>query len=99
MWPLFHYRLDLVEFTRRGFAAYQRVNTLFANDLVPMLRPDDLVWVHDYHLIPMAENLRRAGAPQRIGFFLHTPFPSFGVLAVLPHYKSLLGNPAVKAAL
>jgi trehalose 6-phosphate synthase len=90
LWPLFHYRLDLVEFTRRGFAAYQRVNTLFANDLVPMLRPDDLVWVHDYHLIPMAENLRRAGAPQRIGFFLHTPFPSFGVLAVLPHYKSLL---------
>jgi trehalose-6-phosphate synthase len=48
-----------------------------------MLRPDDLVWVHDYHLIPMAENLRRAGDPQRIGFFLHTPFPSFGVLAVL----------------
>jgi trehalose 6-phosphate synthase len=90
LWPLFHYRLDLVEFTRRGFAAYQRVNTLFANNLVPMLLPDDLVWVHDYHLIPMAENLRRAGAPQRIGFFLHTPFPSFGVLAVLPQYKSLL---------
>jgi trehalose 6-phosphate synthase len=55
-----------------------------------MLLPDDLVWVHDYHLIPMAENLRRAGATQRIGFFLHTPFPSFGVLAVLPHYESLL---------
>jgi trehalose 6-phosphate synthase len=90
LWPLFHYRLDLVEFTRRDFAAYQRVNTLFANNLVPVLLPDDLVWVHDYHLIPMAENLRRAGATQRIGFFLHTPFPSFGVLAVLPHYKSLL---------
>ena len=55
-----------------------------------MLLPDDLVWVHDYHLIPMAENLRRAGATQRIGFFLHTPFPSFGVLAILPDYKSLL---------
>jgi trehalose 6-phosphate synthase len=90
LWPLFHYRLDLVEFTRRDFAAYQRVNTLFANNLAPMLLPDDLVWVHDYHLIPMAENLRRAGAKQRMGFFLHTPFPSFGVLAVLPHYKSLL---------
>ena len=56
LWPLFHYRLDLVEFTRRDFAAYQRVNTLFANNLAPMLLPDDLVWVHDYHLIPMAEN-------------------------------------------
>jgi trehalose 6-phosphate synthase len=90
LWPLFHYRLNLVEFTRQGFAAYQQVNTLFANNVAPMLLPDDLVWVHDYHLIPMAENLRRAGATQRIGFFLHTPFPSFGVLVVLPPYKSLL---------
>ncbi|HEX2338719.1 MAG TPA: trehalose-6-phosphate synthase [Hyphomicrobiaceae bacterium] len=90
LWPLFHYRLDLVEFTRRDFAAYQRVNTLLADQLAPMLLPDDLIWVHDYHLIPMAENLRRAGATQRIGFFLHTPFPSFGVLTVLPHYESLL---------
>ena len=90
LWPLFHYRLDLVEFTRRDFAAYQRVNTLFADHLAPMLLPDDLIWVHDYHLIPMAENLRRAGVTQRIGFFLHTPFPSFGMLAVLPHHESLL---------
>ena len=56
LWPLFHYRLDLVEFTRRDFAAYQRVNALLADQLAPMLLPDDLVWVHDYHLIPMAEN-------------------------------------------
>jgi trehalose 6-phosphate synthase len=90
LWPLFHYRLDLVEFTRRDFAAYQRVNTLFADSLAPVLAPDDLVWVHDYHLIPVAENLRRAGATQRIGFFLHTPFPAFGVLAVLPQYEDLL---------
>ena len=90
LWPLFHYRLDLVEFTRQDFAAYHRVNALFARSLAPMLQPDDLVWVHDYHLIPMAENLRRAGATQRIGFFLHTPFPSFGVLAVLPHHDDLV---------
>jgi trehalose 6-phosphate synthase len=90
LWPLFHYRLDLVKFTRQDLAVYQRVNTLLATQLAPMLLPDDLVWVHDYHLIPMAENLRRAGATQRLGFFLHTPFPSFGVLAVLPHYKDLL---------
>jgi trehalose 6-phosphate synthase len=90
LWPLLHYRLDLVQFTRRDFAVYQRVNTLLAAQLAPLLLPDDLVWVHDYHLIPMAESLRRAGATQRLGFFLHTPFPSFGVLAVLPHYKDLL---------
>jgi trehalose 6-phosphate synthase len=90
LWPLFHYRLDLVNFTRRDFAAYIRVNTLLADTLAPLLKPNDVVWVHDYHLIPMAEELRRVGAKQRIGFFLHTPFPSLGVLATLPRYVELL---------
>lgn len=90
LWPLFHYRLDLMNFTRRDLAAYRRVNALLANALAPLLNPSDLVWVHDYHLIPMAEELRRAGATQRIGFFLHTPFPSLGVLATLPHCDDLL---------
>ena len=90
LWPLFHYRLDLVNSLAGNFAAYQRVNALLADKFAPMLLPHDLVWVHDYHLIPMAEDLRRTGAAQRIGFFLHTPFPSFGVLAVLPHYGDLL---------
>ena len=90
LWPLFHYRLDLLNFTRRDFAAYQSVNIWLAEKLAPLLLPDDLVWVHDYHLIPMAENLRRIGLAQRIGFFQHTPFPSFGVLTALPHYKDLL---------
>jgi trehalose 6-phosphate synthase len=90
LWPLFHYRLDLLNFSRRDFAAYQSVNIRLAEKLAPLLLPDDLVWVHDYHLIPMAENLRRIGLAQRIGFFQHTPFPSFGVLTALPHYKDLL---------
>src|SRR5690606_2417547 len=77
-------------FTRRDFAAYIRVNTLLADTLAPLLKPNDVVWVHDYHLIPMAEELRRVGAKQRIGFFLHTPFPSLGVLATLPRYVELL---------
>jgi len=78
LWPLFHYRLDLVNFTRQDFAAYLRVNALFAETLAPLLKPNDLIWVHDYHLIPMAEELRHTGAAQRIGFFLHTPFPPAG---------------------
>ncbi len=90
LWPLFHYRLDLVNFTRRDFAAYLRVNALLADSVAPLLNPNDLIWVHDYHLIPMAQELRRAGAVQRIGFFLHTPFPSLGVLATLPQYIDLL---------
>jgi trehalose 6-phosphate synthase len=90
LWPLFHYRLDLVDFTQKLFTSYQLINKKFTNHLFPMLRPDDLLWVHDYHLIPMAQNLRRAGSAQRIGFFLHTPFPSYGVLAVLPRHDDLL---------
>lgn len=90
LWPLFHYRLDLVNFTRRDFAAYMRVNALLADALAPLLQPDDLIWVHDYHLIPMAKELRRAGSAHRIGFFLHTPFPSLGVLETLPQYLDLL---------
>jgi trehalose 6-phosphate synthase len=90
LWPLFHYRLDLVNFTRRDFAAYLRVNALLADALAPLLRPSDLIWVHDYHLIPMATHLRRAGAGHRIGFFLHTPFPSLGVLETFPRYIELL---------
>ncbi|MDN4999881.1 alpha,alpha-trehalose-phosphate synthase (UDP-forming) [Bradyrhizobium sp. GCM10027634] len=90
LWPLFHYRLDLMNFTRRDLAAYRRVNAVLADALAPLLNPSDLVWVHDYHLIPMAEELRRGGATQRIGFFLHTPFPSLGVLATLPHCDDLL---------
>jgi trehalose 6-phosphate synthase len=90
LWPLFHYRLDLVNFTRRDFAAYLRVNALLADALAPLLKPSDFIWVHDYHLIPMARELRRTGAAHRIGFFLHTPFPSLGVLETFPQYTDLL---------
>lgn len=90
LWPLFHYRLDLLNFRQQDFEIYKKVNAGFARTLQPMLRSDDHVWVHDYHLIPMAENLRRLGARQRLGFFLHTPFPSFGILAALPHFPELL---------
>jgi trehalose 6-phosphate synthase len=90
LWPLFHYRLDLVNFTRRDFAAYLRVNALLAQALAPLLKPSDVIWVHDYHLIPMAQELRRIGSAHRIGFFLHTPFPSLGVLETFPRYLDLL---------
>jgi trehalose 6-phosphate synthase len=90
LWPLFHSRLDLMTFTRRDFAVYRQVNDYFADMLAPMLQPDDRVWVHDYHLIPLGESLRRAGVKQPIGFFLHTPFPAFGLLVALPGHEELL---------
>ena len=90
LWPLFHYLLGFFSFRRSHYEAYCRVNQLFARKLKPMLKPDDVIWVHDYHLIPLASELRRAGVTQPIGFFLHVPFPSFNVLRSLPPYEHIL---------
>ncbi|MGH7053562.1 MAG: alpha,alpha-trehalose-phosphate synthase (UDP-forming) [Stellaceae bacterium] len=89
LWPLFHFRPALVEFSRRVLAGYLRVNRLFAQALAPLLRAEDLIWVHDYHLIPLAAELRRADRRQPIGFFLHTPFPSADLLRVLPNHAEI----------
>jgi len=90
LWPLFHYRLDLVDYRPAFFAGYRRVNETFARQLLPFLKPDDLIWVHDYHLIPLAGFLRRLGCRQRIGFFLHIPFPPPDLLAASPNHAELV---------
>ena len=75
LWPVCHYRLDLVKFEPAYLEGYRRVNKSFATALWPILRPDDVVWAHDYHLISFGAELRALGAKQRLGFFLHIPFP------------------------
>jgi trehalose 6-phosphate synthase len=90
LWPLFHFRSSLVEFSRSYLAGYLRVNRMFARRLAPMLLAQDLVWVHDYHLIPLGEELRKLDRTQPIGFFLHTPFPAAELLRVLPNHQSLV---------
>jgi len=90
LWPVFHYRLDLADFEAGFFEGYQRVNRLFARKLMPLLRPNDVIWVHDYHLIPLAAELRAAGCTQRIGFFLHIPLPPPLILAAIPAHEWLM---------
>ena len=90
LWPLFHYRLDLANFSRRDYSGYRRVNARFAKALFPLLRIDDTVWVHDYHLIPLGEELRRAGATHPMGFFLHTPLPALEILVALPRHQDIM---------
>jgi trehalose 6-phosphate synthase len=90
LWPAFHYRLDLADFATGFFEGYQRVNRLFARKLAPLLRPDDVLWVHDYHLIPLALELRALGCRQRMGFFLHIPLPPPLILAAIPGHEWLL---------
>jgi trehalose 6-phosphate synthase len=90
LWPLFHYRIDLSDFDYEDYAGYRRVNEEFARNLVPLLNPDDVIWVHDYHLIPLGEFLRGHGVSQKIGFFLHTPFPVPEILTTLPVHEDLV---------
>jgi len=90
LWPVFHYRLDLARFDAGFINAYRRVNQLFARKLMTELRPDDIIWVHDYHLIPLAAELRAMGCANRIGFFLHIPLPPQLVLAAIPQHEWLM---------
>ena len=90
LWPVLHYRFDQAEFSRRDLSGYMRVNEHFANELDKLLRPDDLVWVHDYHLIPLAKALRARGHKNRIGYFLHIPCPPPEVLTALPNHERLM---------
>jgi trehalose 6-phosphate synthase len=90
LWPILHYRLDLVEFTRRDLGGYLRVNEYFARNLEKILRPDDVIWVHDYHFIPLAKALRERGHKNKIGFFLHIPLPPPEILTALPNHDRII---------
>ncbi|HEX3995205.1 MAG TPA: trehalose-6-phosphate synthase, partial [Acetobacteraceae bacterium] len=90
LWPLLHFRLGLMTFRREDYQGYCAVNRRFAAALNSLLLPDDLIWVHDYHLIPLAQELRRLGVRNRIGFFLHIPFVPPVMLEVLPCATEML---------
>jgi len=92
LWPLLHFRLGLVDYRTEEYEGYRAVNRRFAACIAPLLRPDDLVWVHDYHLIPLGQELRARGVRNRIGFFLHTPFVPPELIHALPHANELLGS-------
>jgi len=90
LWPVFHYRNDLARYEREEYAGYRRVNAWLAHKLIKLLEPDDVIWIHDYHLIPFAEALRSEGITNRIGFFLHIPFPSPQILLNIPPHEELV---------
>jgi len=90
LWPVLHYQIGLGRFEWPEFAGYRRVNELFAKALAPLVRPDDAIWAHDYHLLCLAETLRAEGLTNRIGLFLHTPFPAPGVFMTIPAHAELI---------
>jgi trehalose 6-phosphate synthase len=90
LWPIFHNRLDLAAINSEALGGYRHVNETFADALLQLIQPDDLVWVHDYHLIPLGAELRRRGCKNRIGFFLHIPYPTPDVFFVIPEHEWLM---------
>lgn len=90
LWPLFHYRLHLVGYTKEDAAGYLRVNQMFAGKLSNILTTDDMIWVHDYHLMILGRELRRMGFENRMGFFLHTPFPPPDVLMSCTDHEAIV---------
>lgn len=94
LWPIMHYRLGLTDFSRIDYSGYLAVNRRFAKCLVGLLRPDDVIWIHDYHLIPLAAELRRRGVANRIGYFHHIPWPPSQVFGALPFSATLVSTMA-----
>jgi trehalose 6-phosphate synthase len=90
LWPLFHYRIDLTAYERSYDAGYARVNARFADTLNPLIQDGDLVWVQDYHLIPLGRELRERGRKNAMGFFLHIPWPARQLLVTLPKHRQLV---------
>ena len=89
LWPVLHYQIGLGRFEWPEYEGYRRVNGMFAQALARLVKEDDLIWVHDYQLLHVAEAARALGLKNRIGLFLHTPFPAPGVLRTIPAHESL----------
>jgi trehalose 6-phosphate synthase len=84
LWPLCHSLPSLCNYEPRYWAAYRDVNRKFATTIADMVKPDDYVWVHDYHLMHVGRVLRQLGVTTPVGFFLHIPFPSPDIFQRLP---------------
>jgi trehalose 6-phosphate synthase len=95
LWPLFHYHPGEMNFDEQAWAAYNEANQKFAEEIIKHVKDGDVVWVHDYHLMLLPELLRieigkRGIKDVKLGFFLHTPFPSSEIYRILPVRQEIL---------
>ncbi len=90
IWPLFHYFLQFTVYDKRFYDEYRRVNEKFCEIVAKIAKPDDIVWIHDYHLMLLPKLIRECIPDATIGFFLHIPFPSFEIFRTLPWRKEIL---------
>lgn len=92
LWPILHYLSDHADYQQQWFNTYRSVNERFADSVAERYRPGDLIWVHDYHLMLVPQLLRERIPEARIGFFLHTPFPSYELFRCHPDRAELLSG-------
>jgi trehalose 6-phosphate synthase/phosphatase len=90
LWPLFHHFPSLLRFDPEHWKAYVRANEIFRDEILKHLRPNDLVWIHDYHFLLLPQMLREVVPEIAIGFFLHVPFPSSSVFRIMPKREEFL---------
>lgn len=92
LWPLCHYFFSYIRYKKSYWKAYQKVNNLFLEAVIPLLEPDDIVWVQDYHLMLLPQLIREKNKFVNIGYFHHIPFPSYELFRVLPERKKMLNG-------
>ncbi len=90
LWPLFHYFPTYANYSQEDWKVYQRVNKKFANAILEIAAPGDIIWIHDYQLMLVPELVRQAMPDVSIGFFQHIPFPSYEVFRLIPWREKLL---------
>ncbi|TFG74961.1 MAG: bifunctional alpha,alpha-trehalose-phosphate synthase (UDP-forming)/trehalose-phosphatase, partial [Chrysiogenales bacterium] len=84
IWPLFHYFTSYVEYEKDFWHHFKKVNRIFSEALLEIIREDDTIWIHDYHLMLLPQLIREKFPKAKIGFFLHIPFPTFEIFRLLP---------------
>ncbi|CAG0950594.1 MAG: Bifunctional trehalose-6-phosphate synthase/phosphatase [Candidatus Methanoperedens nitroreducens] len=84
IWPLFHYFPFYTVYDEDSWKCYKHVNEMFCEAIMEIIKPDDIVWVHDYHLMLLPGLLKKRSPENPVGFFLHIPFPSFEIFRMLP---------------
>ena len=90
LWPVFHNFPSQLKFDAKHWESYVEANRLFCEAVVNRYRPNDLIWVHDYHLMLLPQMLRERLRDAAVGFFLHIPFPSSEIFPILPRREELL---------
>lgn len=90
LWPISHYFTQYANYNNDFWEAYKQVNELFSKAVIEIAKKDDIIWIHDYHLMLVPKLIRERLSEATIGFFHHIPFPSFEIFRLLPWRKEIL---------